>query len=242
MYDSVISQMLATYATRHDWEGMLNYLHQLSNARFRSAGISLANDVLRKLSADDFWQCFLCIVSDNTKAHLMTFLKAAVQNYREFRLTFNHPALLTFARQTSEKALVIDERKTLQTLIPIVRTPEEVQQLIEAFSVDTDHPEGVLDNYQQRITYYLIAAETMPAYYVLFLMLRQGDDHRETLISVCRQLLARHSRLAFNLVSIMKNYFDLSEVPGTFSLRISPFELSRLDSGYQTFCNIMLSI
>jgi hypothetical protein len=52
-------------------------------------------------------------------------------------------------------------------------------------------------------------------------------------------LMKRGDALSFNLASLMKEYFGLEEMKGTFSLRLKPFELARLETSYRAFCDKM---
>ena len=97
-HNPVVSRRLAQYAGACDWDGMLSYLQGLTHSQFRAAGLALEHEVLPCLSHDDFWTCFLHIVPEESKAYLMTFLKAAVRNYREGRLKMEHPALHEFGK------------------------------------------------------------------------------------------------------------------------------------------------
>ena len=48
--------------------------------------------------------------------------------------------------------------------------------------------------------------------------------------------------LAFNMASILAAYFGLGQLPGTFSLTLSPYELSRLDASYEPFRKLLLKV
>ena len=68
------------------------------------------------------------------------------------------------------------------------------------------------------------------------------EGNRDQLVKCCNRLLERGDDRSFNLVSIVKHYFDLPEVKGVFSLRVQPYQLSRLDNSYQGFVQMMTSI
>ena len=51
-------------------------------------------------------------------------------------------------------------------------------------------------------------------------------------------VITRHHR-SFNLACIVHHYFGLNDLPGTFSLRLENYELSRLDGNYEQFCKIL---
>ena len=48
--------------------------------------------------------------------------------------------------------------------------------------------------------------------------------------------------LSFNLASVAKVYFDLPQVKGTFSLKLDPYQLGRLEMSYASFRRVMQSI
>ena len=41
--------------------------------------------------------------------------------------------------------------------------------------------------------------------------------------------------MAYKMASLLKSYFDIENVPVTFSLNIESYQLSRLDQGYDKF-------
>jgi hypothetical protein len=49
--------------------------------------------------------------------------------------------------------------------------------------------------------------------------------------------MKRGDGLSFNLASLIKAYFGLDELKGTFSLRLKPYELARIESSYKAFCD-----
>ena len=56
------------------------------------------------------------------------------------------------------------------------------------------------------------------------------------------KLMREGSGIAFNLVSILKCYFDLPQVRGSFSLKLDAYELSRMDASYEAFRDILTRI
>jgi hypothetical protein len=231
-HNSVISRQLMHYAEVRDWDGMLNYLHGLTHSQFRSAGVSLEHEVLPCLTHDDFWTCFHAIVPAASKAFLMTFLKAAVRNYRDGRLNTEHPALRMFGTLVSSEERLVDEKKFLQTWLPVLHSVEEVKSLLDCFLVEEP----------QRVIAYLVPVATPPCYYVLFQLLRKLDNSPVLLSGVCMKLMREGSGIAFNLVSILKCYFDLPQVRGSFSLKLDAYELSRMDASYEAFRDILTRI
>ena len=231
-HNPVVSRRLAQYAAACDWDGMLSYLQGLTHSQFRAAGLALEHEVLPCLSHDDFWTCFLHIVPEESKAYLMTFLKAAVRNYREGRLKMEHPALHEFGKLVVSEERLVDERKFLQTCLPVVRSVEEVTALLNCFGVEEP----------QRIIAYLLPVNTPECYFVLFQLLRKMDHVPVLLTGICTKLMREGSDMAFNLVSILKCYFDLPQVKGAFSLKLDAYELSRIETSFEAFRAILTRV
>lgn len=199
------------------------YLQSLSTSYFRTASFLLAETVLPTCEEKDFWKFFVSIVPTNAKAYLGTFLKAAVRLYNTKGLSFDKTALRTYAASAS----TIDKQKILQAFLPIVKQHEEVKSLVELFHSSDEQTYALL-----------IRAGTLPCYYVLFNLLKTSDD--STLIRhVAITLLKRGDSIAYNLVSIIKHYFGVEELPAQLSLKVESYELSRLDANYEKFVKII---
>lgn len=256
-YNPVIARRLSTIASARDWDGLTVYLEGLSNSQFRTASYILSDETLRRLDNDDFWACFDRLVPTNRKAFLTTFLKAAVSNYVEGRLKLNHAVLSGFVVSedlaesvapavpavAKSKASIrtmdssswfllsgsIDVQKTLMRFLPVLRTIDEVEKLFSDFRVNGPH---------QQIAY-LLKQESVVCLFVLFQLLRKLDHEPEYLTAVCLKLMHRGTDRDFNLVSIVKCYFDLPQVRGRFSLNLNAYELSRLDRSFDEFRKII---
>ena len=166
------------------------------------------------------------------KALLVTFLKPAVHNYRGGRLNLQNPFLKEFARQVADEERSIDEKKFLQSFLPVIRSADDVWELFRLFRIESIH----------RRVAYLIPCDSVYTYYVLFQCFRRMDHAPALLSNYCNQLIRKGSSKAFNLVSIMKCYFDLPLVKGNFSLRLEKYELSRLDASLEDFRTILCRI
>lgn len=200
---------------------LLEALDSLSVAEFRTAGFLLADEILTHLSGKEYWNYFLYIVPANSRAYLGTFLKAAVSLYRKKELTLDEQVIADF----SEKATPIDARKMLDAFLPVVRTVEEVEMLLRVFSkFDAETAAPALHR-----------AGTIQAYYVLFKLMKTIDARPDLLRKNVLALMKRGDKLSFNLASVLCEYFDLRDIPGRFSLRLHPYELSRLDQGIENF-------
>jgi len=211
-HNALLSQKLQAYIDQRNPQGLLNALNSLTATEFRTAGYLLSAELLPQLSDETFWTFFLAIVPADSKAYLGTFLKAAVSLYNSQK---------SFAKI----ATAIDGHKTLDALLPVLRKPEEVERLLRVFS-SYDAGTGAP---------YLHRAGTSQAYYVLFKLLKTADSQPSLLRRNAIALMKKGDKLSFNLASILCQYFDLRDIPGSFSLRLHPYELGRLDQGFEVF-------
>ena len=90
--------------------------------------------------------------------------------------------------------------------------------------------------------FYLLSAGTLPCYYELFQQLKKVEHDTKLLRTYSVQLMQRGDNLSYNMASILQSYFALGELPGTFSLRLRDYELSRLDGSYELFKKEILKI
>lgn len=232
-YNSVIHQRLQIFAQAANWQGLLDYLKSLSRSNFRTASYVLAERVLPTLAADDYWACFANIAMLDRKAFLVTFLKAAVVMYKEHKLDFSDSRFLDFAHSTASLDISLDRQKSLKIVLPILRTTAEVQMLLSAFC-------GT--NYQKQLAHLLAADESLPCYHAAFLIMRRFDHDAETLQKIMLYVLKRSTPLSFNFVSITRAYFGVEKLAARFSLVLQPYELSRMEAGYDGFVSVMTKI
>lgn len=218
-HNAPLQQKLTLLVKGGKVEELRTYLQSLSSSYFRTAGFLLAETVLPTCEPNSFWTLFVGIVPTNAKAYLGTFLKAATKLYAAGKLSLDPTALQTFANTAS----VIDKQKVLQAFLPIIRQHEEVKCLVDMFY-----------STNEQVYALLIRAGTLPCYYVLFNLLKTSDD--SVLIRhVAITLLKKGDGIAYNLVSIIKHYFGVEDLPAQLSLKVETYELSRLDTSYEKF-------
>lgn len=226
------SRLLA-YVESGDAQGLCTCLSALSNMDFRTAGYLLAEDLLLRLPSvgegrtATFWQFFSTIVPSNSKAYLVTFLKAAAALYGRGELSLSDTRLADYAAQPSTTP--VDRRKTLEHLLPCVRTAAEASMLLQQFAGGEA---------AARIPF-LLKAGTPVCYYLLFHTLKTLDEDRELLRHCCLSLVRKGDRLSFNLACIIRHYFDVADLPATFSLQLRPYQLGRLDDSFESFMKIL---
>lgn len=232
-YDPVIASSLLVFARKEEWRQMRDYLGGLSNSGFRVASYVLAERVLTTLDNAAYWQCFAGIAQTDTKAYLKTFLKAAVASYKKGIVSFDSPNFLSFANSCRRSETSIDRQKTLQMLLPQLSTYEEAECVLEAFCGDDTN---------LKLRYLTASAESSVCYFALFRLMKQSDLPAGRTEECLKCILKRGTPTAYNFVSVMKEYFGLDGEHGGFSLRVRPYELSRIENNYSNFVEIITCI
>ena len=203
-------------------------LKELSAADFRTAGFLLADNLLSAYP-EHFWDFFLTIVPTKPKAYLGTFLKAALKLYEKDEQTLNFTLLRYFAE---EYASPIDARKCLEFLIPGMHSVEHIKQLLDIFPPPSASAQAII----------LLKAATPTSYFLLLQTLFSIDENKDDFRNYCIYLMKQGDSTAFNMAVIIRTCFDLDSLPGTFSLKLEPYELSRLCESYEAFEKVLLGI
>lgn len=232
-YNPTLEKNVIAFIQGKDWEGLSEFFSKLSHSEFRTLGKMMSDTILPRLDENDYWDVFDFLFESHPKAWLVTLLKAAVKLYGNNQLHFDQERFKAVCCKTVQENRLIDERKILQTVLPVLKTPQEVSSVFQFL---------LLDGEADKCIRYLLLANTLPCYYILFQKMRHMDGQTEKLSLYCAELLRKNDDRSFNLVSIIKHYFDLPAVKGTFSLKINPYELSRLDSSYSGFCQMITRI
>ena len=220
---------LSSHLAMGNFEALRDHLAALRTAEFRAAGVVLAEaNFWSPLTDEAFWAAFRTLCRADSRAFLGTLLKAAVGRRKRAGLHFGGAHFSTFCR---EEATTIDRRKMLEAFLPLVATPAEAESLLEMLWQRADGE-------KVRVAQ-LFRAATPAAYFLLFKALRHFDDDKLYLRRVALELMRRGDKQAFNLAGMLREYFALGELPGTFALQLPPYELSRLDSRYDAFLKIL---
>lgn len=231
-YHPVLEKKTMAYLQNKDWEGLSEYLSKLSHSEFRTLGKMMPQYILPKFEEQDYWDIFDFLFESNPKAWLITLLKAAITLYLQGKLHFDGSRFQAVCNKIAEEQREIDKSKLLQAVLPVLKTPQEVSDTFVYLRMDDD----------DKCIKYLLPINTLPCYFILFQKMRRLEGQSEKLSLYCAELLRKKDDRSFNLVSIIKHYFDLPAVKGVFSLKINPYELSRLDSSYSGFCQMMTKI
>lgn len=210
-----------------DGQQLRSDLLQLSNADFRCASVILGEDLL-PLFPDNFWALFLAVVPTHPKAYLGTFLKAAVIiSQRDHTFIASHMNdVCTFIKH---HASPIDVRKSMEALLPCLDTPKNVGEILSFASGSTEN-EKIL---------WLLKAGTFPCSFVLLKQLEAIDAKADVVRQCCLALMKKGDTYSFNLACMLQTFFGLPQLPGTFSLKLQPYELARMSVSYEHFLKIL---
>lgn len=224
MTPSILKTQIAVFIRQEKAESLRDYLASLRNADFRLAGQILADrqlwEHLPEATANTmFWQFAAVLVAANNRAYLGTMLKAATAT----------KSLMPTVEFATTCTTDIDKKKVLEALLPTQKTPSDVNAMLQMFGFDSA---AATENI-------LFKIGTPVCYFVLFNLLKQYEDRHDYLRRICIELIRKGDKYSFNLACIIKEYFGLAELPGTFSLSLQPYELSRLDANYDTFLSII---
>lgn len=217
---------LHLYVLQGDADKVLNLLSRLSCSEFRRASKLLGDTFLAEIDSETFWHLFAEIVPKDTRAYLGTFLKAAVTMLRQGRLNLEDARLAAFCKEQSTD---IDCRKIRDALLPMCNTPEQGSYLLS--TCGTTDIDG--------IAVILCRANTPVCDYLLFQYLRHQDHQAPVIRQSAIAAMRRGCHRSFNLACIISQYFDLPDLPGKFSLKLEPYELSCLENGYTAFRTIL---
>ena len=223
-YSVQIDRRIRPAVCQEDFDELLELLDSFSNSQFRTAVYMLGERYALELSADGFWRLFSVLLQRDSKAFLIVMLKALVKRMEKGEASIEDEGFKNLCHIMNE----VDRQKTLQFLLPYLKDEEQVRYLFRCFSMEAN--EWIP---------YLIKVNTLPCAFVLFSSLRYIEHERDYLVRIAYYLMKRGDGLSFNLASLMKAYFGLEELKGTFSLQLKPFELARLETSYKAFCDRM---
>lgn len=223
-YSVQIDRRLAPFVVAEDFDGLVSLLNSFSNSQFRTAVYMLGERFSLMLPAEGFWRLFSVLLRKDPKVFLVVMLKAMVQRLEKGDVSINDKGFKELCYMMNE----VDRQKTLHLLLPYLKDDVQVRGLFQCFSMEA-----------QEWIPYLIKVNTLPCAFVLFSSLRYIEHERDYLVRIAYYLMKRGDGLSFNLASLMKAYFGLEELKGTFSLQLKPFELARLENSYKAFCEKM---
>ena len=221
MYRSQLSSILQQFLHEEDYNGLLQKLESMSHADFRRSS-QLLGECILPLCPEKFWKAFSVIVPSHTKVYLGTFLKAAAELTKGERQFWHNEYLEDFLRHRANE---IDSRKCAEAFLPLLTQVEDAEIFLSWCTACTPDKKAL----------WLLHTATPTAYFLLFRHLRGIEDDNATLRKYCLALIKRGDSLSFNMACIIQDYFGLPQLPATFSLRLPPYQYSRLEKSYEVF-------
>ena len=205
-----------------DWDGLERMLHSLSNMELRRMERVMREEVLPTLDNALFWEALLHLIIYKRSAFIAGVVAVehlAKDGTLDFR-TESVNRLYEHLRETDEASVV----KLCNMMLPQLRTEAQVMEMWRAFHVDGEVARLGM----------LLKVDSELSYYLLFKTLKLVED-KAVARKCCATLIRRQDDRAFNAVCIIKAYFGLDDLPGRFSLKIEPYELSHIDRDFDTF-------
>lgn len=224
-YSSTLDARLAPCMAAGDYAALTVLLGTLSNSARRTAGYMIGERYAPCLPWERFWDLTAALVAYDSRAFLVTMLKAFVVRLPARRAALRDEGFASLCRCLNG----VERQKALARLLPAMEDDAEVMHLFATLGSDD----------RRQWLPLLLQSATVPCYYVLFSSLRYVEDDRACLVRMAAFLIRKGDPLSFNLASLMKEYFGLDEVKGTFSLRLRPYQLSRIEQSFGAFRDTM---
>lgn len=221
-YSKTIEQHLLQPLKEADSEGLVRLLSSFSRSEQRTAGYILGERLLLDCPAELYWQMTEALVCYDSKAYLITLMKTFLLRLSRGTASLSDVPFGRLAAGFNE----VERQKVALLLLPELEQPKQVEQLFQLL--------GLAKGREQLV--YLIRVDTLPCLFLLLRSLRYVEHDRAEVLKVARQLMKRGSGSSFNLASIVKVAFGLDELSGTFSLRLQPYQIARLEQSYEAFC------
>lgn len=224
-YAKSLDSRLSPLVDRREFGALRDVLFSLSHSQFRMAGILIKERYAPDMDSPSFWNLAKCLVMSDSKAFLVTILKAVVLR-AENKVPFVYDdGFKDFCGILND----VDKDKLLVHLLPVTYDDKEVLRIFSCI--------GLGD--RRRWLQPLMRVSSLPCYYVLFRSLRTIEDDRAYLVRMAVYLIKKGDSLSFNMACLMKEYFALNEVKGTFSLKLNPYQFSRVETSFEAFCKLM---
>ena len=224
-YSKSIEQKLLPSVATGDAEELLSLLDSFSRSEQRTAGYMLGERMLTDVPTELYWQLTSALVRHDSRAYLITLMKTFLVRLSRGTASLSDEAFGRMAAEFND----VERQKVALLLLPDMQTPKQVEQLFSVL--------GIAKGREQMV--YLVRIDTLPCLFLLLRSLRYIEHDRAEVLQVARQLMKRGTGGSFNLASIVKVAFGLDELSGTFSLRLQPYQISRLEQSYEAFCQSM---
>jgi len=221
-YSKTLELKLLQPLQAEDAEGLVRLLDSFSRSEQRTAGYMLGERLLLDCSTDVYWKMTEALVRYDSRAYLITLMKTLLLRLEQGTAELSDAPFSLLAATFNE----VERQKVALLLLPALKTPQLVEQLFSVLSIPKGREQMV----------YLVRVDTLPCLFHLLRSLRYIEHDRMEVLKVARQLMKRGTGASFNLASIIKVAFGLDELQGTFSLRLQPYQIARLEQSYEAFC------
>ena len=215
-----LKEQIEIVVSRKDWVRLEQTLRRMSNAEFRRVQPVVRNEILPHLTNEDFWEAFSHFLAFRPQAFLSCIhcISGLAENGT---LNLNNPHVTAIGNQLDER----QRQKLVGMALTYLPTEQTVRQLFEAMHIDS------IDT---RLS--LLIRESSPlAYYLLFKTLKEMPDNHGKCVGCCLQIMKKQDDLSYNMASILRTYFGLSEIRGQLSLKVEQYELSYLEQSFDKF-------
>ena len=162
------------------------------------------------------------LVRHESKAWLITLMKTFLMRLKNGSASLSDKSFAELAAGFND----IERQKVALLILPELDSPKRIEKLFSVL--------GIAKGREQMV--YLVRIDTLPCLFLLLRSLRYIEHDHEEVLKVTRQLMKRGTGASFNLASIIKIAFGLEELRGTFSLRLQPYQIARLEQSYDAFC------
>ncbi len=215
-----LKEKIEAVIARKDWGNLPSVLTRLTNSEFRRLQTLLREDLFQQLNNEEFWEAFRHFLDFRPQA-FMACIHCIEHLADNGTLDFNNDNVSAIAN-------ILDpaQRQKLAAIaLPYLTTEKLVNQLFDNLKIDK--PES-------RIA--ILIRENSPlAYYLLFSALKTLHDHHDKCLQCCRFIMKRQDDLSYNMASILRTYFGLTEIQGHLSLKVEQYELSFIESSFENF-------
>jgi len=221
-YSKTLELKLLQPLQAEDAEGLVRLLDSFSRSEQRTAGYMLGERLLLDCPTELYWKMTEALVRYDSRAYLITLMKTLLSRLEQSTAELSDTPFSLLAVTFNK----VERQKVALLLLPALKTPQLVEQLFSVLSIPKGREQMV----------YLVRVDTLPCLFLLLRSLRYIEHDRMEVLKVARQLMKRGTGASFNLASIIKVAFGLDELQGTFSLRLQPYQIARLEQSYEAFC------
>lgn len=215
-----LKEKIETVVTRKDWAVLPNVFDRLTNSEFRRLQPLVREEIFPKMTNEEFWEAYRHFLSYRPQAFLSCI--HCIMHLSENRtLDFNNEHVTAIGEQLGPE----QRQKLASMALPYLNNEKDVVQLFSAMKITEADTRVAI----------LIRESTPLAYYLLFNTLRGMSDQHAKILQCCRFIMRRKDDLSYNMASILRTYFGLSEIQGQLSLKVEEYELSYLETSFEKF-------